>query len=211
MPVVSHRTRAALFFGLYEAAEARTISRYLRPNANVLELGASIGAISCLIASRLEPGRLLFCVEANSLLLNLLRANLSEYARHIDWRCLHAAISYAASDEVTLQVGATSLESRVTVSSTAEGISVPARRLGAVVSTLPKDRPWTLVSDIEGVEVEVLLNESELPGCEQIIAEFHTVERRGVLYTPTDLINLAQDRFGFYLEAKHGSVVCLVR
>src|SRR5690349_5654721 len=44
--VISARTKARIFFGIYESAEVRCIRTRLRNDLDVVELGSSIGVLS---------------------------------------------------------------------------------------------------------------------------------------------------------------------
>src|SRR4051794_25130001 len=75
-PFVKPSTKAALFWGFYESAERRFVTRYLRRDLDVVELGGSIGVVSSLIASRLEGHARLISVEANPGLIDVLSSNV---------------------------------------------------------------------------------------------------------------------------------------
>src|SRR3954464_14359033 len=74
-PLVADETRAALFWGFYEGSERRAALRFLRPGLPVIELGASLGFLTALIARRIAPVAQV-AVEANPALTSLLRRTL---------------------------------------------------------------------------------------------------------------------------------------
>lgn len=58
-------TKAEIFWGIYEGAEARFIQKYLTGDLGVIELGASIGIVSCCIKKKLNGKSKLIAVEAH--------------------------------------------------------------------------------------------------------------------------------------------------
>ena len=49
--VISNKTRAEIFFNIYEGAEIKFLKKYFEKGYDVIELGSSIGVVSCLIKS----------------------------------------------------------------------------------------------------------------------------------------------------------------
>jgi len=96
--IVDERVSAQLYWHLYEAAEARLISRWLPEALPTVELGASLGAISCIIKRRIR-GQMFVAVEADSRLAELALANLR--ANRLDGACVveNAAIAYRRFEE----------------------------------------------------------------------------------------------------------------
>jgi hypothetical protein len=74
---ISDSVKANLFWGIYESAEIRFINQYLLNNLDVIELGSSLGLVSCCIAKNMLFDRRLICVEANPEMLSQIRRNLS--------------------------------------------------------------------------------------------------------------------------------------
>src|SRR2546423_14009346 len=68
-PAIAPRVKASLFWGFYESAEIRFVRQYLRRDCDAVELGSSLGVVSCNVRRRLMPRRRLVCVEANPRLL----------------------------------------------------------------------------------------------------------------------------------------------
>ena len=67
--------RACFFLDDYENEERELISKYIRPDDDVLEYGACIGVVSCTTNKLLEPGRKHIVVEGNPLLISSLAKN----------------------------------------------------------------------------------------------------------------------------------------
>jgi len=75
----------------------------------VIELGGSIGVISCLIRRHIDEDRKLIVVEADPRLVPALQANLDANGCSADVTVLGGAISYGGTDKVEFAVGATSV------------------------------------------------------------------------------------------------------
>src|SRR4051812_6437349 len=54
-PSVTPQLTASIFWRIYEGAEIRFVHQFLRPDLDVIELGSSIGVLSCHIKQRLLP------------------------------------------------------------------------------------------------------------------------------------------------------------
>lgn len=152
----------------YERAEAELVREYLPPSVDVIEFGAGLGYLSCVINDNLCDGRRQLAIEPNPSLVPWLRRtkvlNDAEYSIH--------ELAYASgSERVKLDVQqafwtATTSQSR--------GIEVPSANLSSLRddSGLTK---FSLVMDIEGAEYEVFTSEMELleEYCPLLIVEFH--------------------------------------
>lgn len=203
---VPAKNKAALFFGVYESAERRFVRRYLDPNLNTIELGSSIGGVSSHIAACLAKDTTLICVEANPIVIPVLRQNLARNAPHIDYRLVHGAIHYA-SETVSFDVAANPLDSAV--GGKASTTTVPAVRLSTLVEQMPLHESFQLVSDIEGAELQVLLNDAAvLSRFKRCIVELHEVNSPdwNIDKLETEWLNC-----GFTLIDKYGPVCVLER
>ncbi len=201
--------KVALLLGMYESAEVRFITAYLRSDLPVVELGSSIGAVSSIIAARLDRGQRLICVEPNPNLLTVLSDNLNRNASHLDVKTLNAAVAYDAAT-VSLHLTGDNLTSRRSSQASEQSVEVPAVTLKEVVAGL-RGGPYQLVLDIEGGEVAMLLNDATaLQACELLVAELHEVRHGGRTYTVADQVDLLQAN-GFEILARYGAVVACRR
>jgi FkbM family methyltransferase len=214
-PAFSARTRAELLWQVYEGAETRFVKRYLHGATTVLELGSGLGVASSHIASVMQRGGRLICVEANPDVLAGLRwtAESQGLAERVDLTVLHEAIadepgSAAAivSDEGHLGAHAAQPDQR------SSRPRVPTTTLGDLVTRFGLDR-YGLVSDIEGAEASFILSgqATGLERCDRAVFELHEVEYRGNRLGPEDLLEALADRHGFELLARRGPVVAVGR
>lgn len=199
---------AMLFWEIYESAEVRFVERYIDASLDVIELGSSIGGVSCVIASRLAGSRSLSCVEANIEVIATLRRNLSRNMPKKNFNVIHGAISYGASGTVNFTAGPSTLTAGLyrepTV--TERSISVPRVTLADVIRQSGL-RNYALVCDIEGAEVELIIcDPSALAGCRRLIIELHAVSYADRVYEPIDIISLIQASTNLRLIEVYGAV-----
>jgi FkbM family methyltransferase len=201
--------KAALWWGMYESAEYRLITRFLRPDLPVIELGSSIGAISSVISQHLDRGQRLTCVEANPSLIPVLKRNLHRNADHLVVKIVHAAVSYD-SDVVRFAVSSNNLTSSIPIGCPAETQDVNGVRLSALVGG-DAGPAFQMVADIEGAEVALYLQDAKsLDQCQVMVVELHSTVWRGKPYTPSDLEHLIES-LGFHVVARDGAVVACYR
>lgn len=208
-PLVTAEVKAMLFWRLYEGSELRFVERYLRPDLDVVELGASLGVMGSQIARKLEANRRLVCVEANPALVPIIERNVRANAKPGQQvAVVHGAIGYAPGDTVSLVLGDATYGSHVGEQSE-RSVRVPQLSLSGLLASQHIMGPYTLVSDIEGSELGVFEHETAaLASCQQLIIELHDVGDR---VTAEQLCAMAQQRHGFRVRDRHGPVVVFER
>jgi FkbM family methyltransferase len=213
-PVVAARTKAEIYWGIYEGAEIRFLERFLRTDLDVVELGASLGAVSSHAAHVLDPGCRMLCVEANPHLIPLIEENLRASSPQREFRVVQRAIDYdPARDSVRLVLGATTEQSYVRNDDSAadDDIVVPTTTLSELLRESGIER-YTLICDIEGAETGVFFDDVEaLAGCCQILIELHETEYRGTRFGYEDLAREIQNRHPFRVRDFYGPVYVLDR
>ncbi|WP_241831227.1 FkbM family methyltransferase [Parafrankia soli] len=203
------RTKAQLFWHIYESAEIRLIHRNLRGASTVVELGSSLGITTAHIASVVAPGGRIVCVEANPRLIEGLQSRLSPHLAHMQLDVEHAAIS-TEQGTATFSVCSNVLGSRLAARKDGETVSVPASTLRQILAKHGVDE-FDLVSDVEGAEASFLLGDPEvLRRCRRAVLELHDTTFQGRHYSTSDLLAAAQTA-GFRVAEQHGAVVALVR
>jgi FkbM family methyltransferase len=208
-PRVSNRMVGALFWQLYERAEADQIRKFLPGDSDVLELGASSGVNTVQIAARLAAGRRLVSVEADPELSSLAVENCRSNSFQDKVTVISAALSYEGS-EVPFQRHREPIGGSVRPVAVATNmISVPAVTLAQLTARFGLRR-YTLVMDIEGTEWQILQHPGELEGCRRIIAELHDVEEGGRTVTVGEMIGRFE-KLGFGLLHRDGRCVVLDR
>ncbi len=212
-PLVPSRLAASIFFGVYESAELRFIRSRLRRDLDVVELGSSLGVVSCEIARRQEPGRKVVCVEANPELIPVLRRNLIANAPGRDAIVLNRAIDYGPDRaEVELVFGDTNLGGS-TIGRQAGGRGVRTVSTCTLSGLLQSNGigRYALVSDIEGAEAGIIREDGEaLESCDQLLIELHRVQT-GEYDETEESLRSGLEGHGFRVTASHGCVYLFER
>jgi FkbM family methyltransferase len=167
-----------LALGRYERAEREAVRRFVDRRASVIELGASMGVLSCLTNRKLDSPARHVVVEPNPHALNLLRANKRLNGSGFTIR--PGALAYRESGFVDVDVEEDLLLSRAD-SGRGTRVSVPAVTLKAALLDLRHTgagEAYTLICDIEGAEIALLTNEAETiaQGATLIIIETHETD-----------------------------------
>lgn len=210
-PIISPRTKAAMFWGLYENRELRCLKRHLRPDLDVVDLGASIGVSGAHAARRLRPGIRYVAVEANPALHDLLARNLVSHSNSVILaRALDA--SPGAGDTVTLALGPTTDASRIEQNPAGYDGAVAVRR--QTLSDLLRQEGlsrFQLLCDIEGSEASLFLNDPDaFRHCELMIIELHRTYANGRWFSVADLRDLVLS-LGFRIVGQEDPVYVFSR
>lgn len=168
----SNRILKNLFNDSYEDVERNVVGRIFHDNDNVIEIGGGIGAVTVCIANAVGASNVL-AVEANRELLPLIEATTA--ANGFDVAVRHGAVMSKAAKSVETEKVEFMISSDFWASSQIDTgaiikrISVPI----VILEDLIKDRQAnSLVIDIEGGEVELLMN-VDLSPIEKMIIEIH--------------------------------------
>lgn len=216
-PAIAARTKAQIFWGIYESAEIRFVHRHLRPDRDVLEIGSSLGVVSTHALGRLYPDSNIVCVEANPSLIPTIEANLTLNFPNRRVRVLNRALDYESrSGSTTLRTSTDTSASRLgrlesSSPQVAGDVEVPSATIASIVAECGL-REYSLISDIEGAEVGFIrADRRELEGCRSIIIELHDTEHAGRRFRWQDLLAELVERFGFRVVDGFGPVQVLER
>jgi FkbM family methyltransferase len=206
-PGIAAESKAAILFGLYERSETRFVERWLPRDLDVVELGASIGVVSCHIARLLGGRRRLICVEANGRLIQQAERNIAINGWSHRVVFVHGAIDYSNGDlsAARFSVAAhNNLGSRLTPrDATGESIDVPVVTLSQILLNHGIG-DFALVCDIEGAEAGLIENDARaLSRCRFIVIELHEANDGGVRADLNDMIG-ALESLGFVMRARSG-------
>jgi FkbM family methyltransferase len=187
------KSRAAIFWNLYERAEVDQLRKYLRPDLDVIELGASLGVVSTQVLKILNPGKKLVSVEANPNLRDCLTRNINLNTNGQLAEVLSAAVSYDG-EEIEIDIGLSNLTTSLSKSAGSTGNS---RRVKTITlkSILEKHSitDFQLVCDIEGAEIQIISNDAKsLQKCSLLIIELHETSFGGIDYSPREIVDKIQ-------------------
>lgn len=167
--LVSYEIYQLMVEGWYERQEATMVRRYLPPDVDVVELGAGLGYVSCVIDDVLSPGRTHLAVEPNPAVVR--RLEKTKELNDASYLIREGAYS-AAADTVDLDLEGEYWEKGTHRSQ--DGENVPAWNLRQLCDSHDLST-FSLVMDVEGAEYELFLSELDLleARCPLLIVEFH--------------------------------------
>ena len=198
---------ASIFWGFYEGAEIRFVEKYFSGDTDVIELGASSGIISAHILSKMKQDKTLVSVEANSRLSGIWKVNSGRHNVHSARAFLMNNAIHYDSKNVLFGISDNTTESRLINDAEQAGKTenIPAIKLHTVVDEY-KMNDYSLFCDIEGAEVEILLNDKyALSKCKNIFIELHEAFYKQQLYSVNTLKAMIIDS-GFELVDQYGHV-----
>jgi FkbM family methyltransferase len=162
--------RIELMTNKYEEHERRAIRRYIRRNLPVVELGGSMGVVACVTNKLLKDRTAHLVVEANPLAIPHLE--LSRKLNGCKFEIVNRAIAYG-TDTVTFRPSSNMCESSMTMDGDQPPVTVQTAQLGGLLRDR-EFRQFNLVCDIEGIEYDLVCQETEaLKNADTIIMETH--------------------------------------
>ena len=203
-PDILTKHKSALYFGIYEVAERNLCRRYLDPSVPLIEIGGSIGGVSCITNRMLNNRRRHVVVECNP-------TNSPTLTRNRDFNRCEFSIEPFALAYTTERIEFNVVPGGWLVGNVAgfEGnkISVPTITLRDIVRKYKFDT-FCLISDSEGAEVDMVENEAELikRHVKYLIVETH-VKLRGQTATIRMLDRLKE--IGFEINQKEKQVYAM--
>jgi len=201
---VKNRTQfviSLIYFEFYERKELKIIKKYLYSNFPIIELGASLGVTTSLICKIINSK--VIAVEANPNLKHNLELT-KEKNNFNNLHILSAAISYTNNDVVNFNIDENNLGSKIS----SKGILVPSITLESIVLK-NNIREFILISDIEGAELSMFLNETNrivIDNCKQIIIELHDSEFNGISYSKLEIAKIIEDKFQMKVLFNYGDI-----
>jgi len=167
---LDRNVRIPLLMNEYEKEERKAVKRFLKPGLPVIELGGSLGVVSCVVNKRLTHPEKHVVVEADPNIVPKLTANRKLNA------CKFEIVNCALAYDTEEVVFATCEDSR------GGGVYVQGSRQVTVktvtLERLARERGFarfTLVCDIEGSEVDMVEREKDLlaAAADTVILETH--------------------------------------
>lgn len=200
-----HPTKISLINDNYEAPERAAVARYLSLDAPLIELGGSIGILSCIVNKRLKNPSAHIVVEANPLAIPFLEKNRE--ANRCKFQIVNRAVAYGR-DTVAFYPSSYLSDSAIEVRGDQPEVEVPTVQLGKLASQHGFSR-YNLLCDIEGEEIEMVANDADaFASIDTIIMENHA------RFTGEDKVRSMMQRLsdmGFRLIDEIGYVVVLRR
>jgi FkbM family methyltransferase len=154
---LEENVRVPLLMNEYEKEEREAVKRFLNRSLPVIELGGSLGVVSCVINKRLAHPEKHVVVEADPNIVPKLTANRELNA--CKFEILNCALAYDA-DEVAFAISHDTRGGGIYVQGTGH-VTVRTVTLQKLAQERGFSR-FTLVCDIEGSEVDLVAREKDL-------------------------------------------------
>jgi FkbM family methyltransferase len=202
----------ALKCGIYEDVELSYIEKYLPRGSFVVELGASIGIISCHILKK-DPQRLVSfeALENWAKLANeIIKLN---FGKLDSFKLVQCAVGEVGQSEVIFNTSSEdNLGGHVVSVRTATSISVPAMSLFDINKIYDVPQGAWLIMDIEGMEWDIAKNQGDaLRRYQGVIVECHKTMDDEIIITPPRIVNeITLCGFTLIEKADHGTHIVAV-
>ena len=185
---ISPYIKSMIFWGLYEKAEIKFANKYIKGDRDIIELGSSLGIVSCTLG-KLKGDSKLICIEINPALIDIISANL-KLNKIENVVVLNIGIG-RSGDVLFFEGGEHNTHGKVLNFQTSTTLQVKLLSLSYVKEKYKIDDGFILVCDIEGSEIDIVLNEpSLLEKCSMIILESHDVSRSDHNYSYVNVKDL---------------------
>jgi len=203
--------------GSYEKEEISLLLRHLSPKATVLDLGASLGILSCVIGKRLEDSSKMVCVEANPNLIEDLKNNRN--INNLKFTVIHGAAS-SRNFEVEFNFNGLSLSGSIAKKkhlllnekAWGEYKSVKLQTITPMDVESQTGLKFNALScDIEGEELRLLPEMIEyFKNFDVLVVEFHAFAQNSGTYnyTISDIHNMYSKYFQI---EKFGNTTCFYK
>jgi FkbM family methyltransferase len=174
--LIGYTATKALWRGTYEEAERFLVQKALRPGDRVIEAGAGLGVVTMNIAKIVGEANLIV-YEASPVTAKLLERNLERNGFRIEVR----RRGLSDSDSGTQFVHANNIRGSSAVAKRdGQAMDIPTDDIARVLADFSAN---TLVLDIEGKEIDVLLK-APLQSIEKVIVEIHPRHLGDAPYPP---------------------------
>jgi FkbM family methyltransferase len=147
-----------LSLGAYETLERYAVAKYIPSSLPVVELGAALGVVSCLVNRRLGDRRRQVSVEPNPALLPVLESNRRRNG--CQFQIVQGALAYDCAT-VAFHASESIVDSAVARHGASDTVAVRALSLRDIMTEAGFDR-CVLLCDVEGMEQALVRRESRL-------------------------------------------------
>lgn len=207
-PRISEEKKASIFWGIHERVEIAFVDRYLKKRLDVVELGGSIGVVSCHILAKRNK---LIVVEADPELASILKKNLAfNFPEEKNYEIIQKAVSYNKfkNNRVAFNSGKSFTGGQLSKKNDNDNRSIQYIEFTTLSEIIREYgiNDYILVVDIEGGEAALLNYEKvSLKKCQQIIIELHDTEFEGKEITILNMVEMIK-KIGFHLTDNYGPV-----
>ncbi|MCX6757900.1 MAG: FkbM family methyltransferase [Candidatus Nomurabacteria bacterium] len=162
--------KCRFILGRYETKERQTVVRFLDPSLPVVELGSSIGIVSCITNKKLINPKNHVVVEANPNLISLLKTNRD--LNNCQFKIINKASGYGSKEVIFYQ------HDRFTSGGLQRPTNKPISVESISLEEILTDNNFeysNLICDIEGGEIDLIAHEKDFIAKRiyQIIFDLH--------------------------------------
>jgi len=206
--LITNSTKAQIFWLIYESAEIKFIQKYFPTGLDTIELGSSLGVVSSFIRSKMSKENRLICVEAFPDLCDLTILNLKLNGAYENTKVLNSALNYSdKNSHIFFNPGASNTTGSISTDKIKENSIKITKTSLCNVKEVNCIREYILVMDIEGAEIEIILNEEEsLKDCKHLFVELHQTTFDEQAYGVDDMITILIKEHKFRLIDKNDNV-----
>lgn len=210
-PTLSPRLKARMAFGWYEGEEIFLVKKYVPADLPIIELGGSLGVLSCLTNHRLHNPRKHWVIEANPTLIPLLEKNRDLNRCQFSVKCV--GLGYGGETIQFLIDQHSPLLSSVYTpvgSPATKTIQVPARTLASLAEEFGLDQ-FGLICDIEGAELDLIEHELDFlcAHVPWILMELHVFTPHGEAWVEEAIARLGAA--GYEVQGRMNDCCCFKR
>jgi FkbM family methyltransferase len=202
--ISNYKTKALIFWKLYEKAEIHFVKKYITEKYDVIEFGSSIGVVSSILGKIINEKKLI-CVEANPNIIPILENNLK--INHIkNFKIYNCALGNPSEKTSNFEFGSSNTTGKI--SSALDNNALVENITLQKIIKQNKIGKYNIVCDIEGAEYFLIkYNFKELEKCNILIIEVHDFKHESINVTSDDIITMICWKTNMTLIDKKGNVL----
>ncbi len=206
--LIMNKTKAQIYWHIYEGAEIKFIHKYFPSGFDTIELGSSIGVVSSFIRSKMSKENKLICVEAFPDLCDLTIKNLQLNAAYDNSKVFNLAVNYSEDNaNIFFNSGSSNTTGFISKNKISKKSIIISKTSLSKIKDNNNIGEYILVMDIEGAEIEIILNEEKsLKDCKYLFVELHDINYDKTLYTVDYMINILIKTHKFKLIDRNDNV-----
>ena len=209
--LVSDSEAASIFFGIWESGELRFVKKYINNRSGtIIELGSSVGVLVSALSKRLNNHNF-YLVEASPINFSILEKVVTHLGGDNNFSIINKAVAYNTEAVLFDHVG--TISSSIYNSGKCKNSAyITTISLSSIVSKIINENGmspngFTLISDIEGAEGEIFLNDIDsLSLCKTIITELEETDA----FSKSVQINMLET-YGFRVQESYDNVYVFVK
>lgn len=198
---ITSKTKSDIFWGIYESAEMRFVKKYVNSSLPIIELGGSIGVVTC-YTGKFKGDNIQICVEANPNLVEIIQRNVQlNGVKNV--KVLHGAVGDIHNTYSFFDFGASNILGKITEHSNTKVTNIK-------ISTIFSDNAienYGMICDIEGAEFFLFSQQANcFKNCKLLIIELHESIHNDIVYSVEDIKELIHKNTPLRYIENYGNV-----